>query len=57
MIDSLRNWYQRNAFEITWFLIGWLTLSSLDNLARGRYVWAVIDGSLAYLNFYFRKAC
>ena len=50
-MDKFLDWYNRNYTEISWFLIGWLTMGFLDQLGRGHYVTAVIDGGLAYLNY------
>ena len=37
--------------EITWFIIGWLTLAGFHELQRGDYIGALIDFALAFLNF------
>jgi len=48
---SFRDWYINNQDEITWFIIGWVSMSCLDNLVRGSYGWAAIDAAIAYLNY------
>jgi hypothetical protein len=48
---SFRNWYHRNYYSITWFIVGWLSFACLDNLLRGNYIWAAIDAGLAYFNY------
>lgn len=50
-MDAFRNWYVRNQDSITWFLIGWLTLSGINSLARGSYGWAIFDFVLVYVNY------
>lgn len=48
---SFRNWYVSNQDEITWFIIGWLCFSCLDNLIKGSYAWAAFDAVIAYFNY------
>lgn len=50
-MSGFRNWYVRNQDAITWFLIGWLCWSGIDQLARGNYGWAALDFGLAYFNY------
>ena len=50
-MSDFRNWYVRNQDAITWFIIGWLSMACLDNLARGSYFWAAVDFALAYFNY------
>ena len=50
-MSNFRNWYVRNQDAITWFIIGWLCCSCIDSLARGNYIWAVIQAGIAYLNY------
>ena len=50
-MNSFRNWYLSNATEITWFLIGWLTMAGLDALGRGNYVSAAVDFGLVFVNY------
>jgi hypothetical protein len=49
-MNSIRQWYLKNSTEITWFLIGFLTLAGLDDLAKGQYVNAAISFGLVALN-------
>lgn len=55
MWDSFRNWYIYNQDAISWFIIGWLSFATLDNLARGNYIWAGVDFALAYFNYKMTK--
>jgi len=50
-MDSFRQWYLNNQKEITWFLIGFLTLSGFQDLGQGNYVGAAISFGLAYINY------
>ena len=43
-------WFKRNVYEINFFIAGWCAFACLDNLIKGDYVWAAINGGLAYLN-------
>ena len=52
-MSGFRNWYVRNQDAITWFIIGWLSLSCVDNLARGNYIWAAVDAAIVFINFKF----
>ena len=54
-MNKFRQWYLENGTEITWFLIGWLVLASLEALGREQYGTAVIDLALAYFNYYMNK--
>jgi hypothetical protein len=50
-MNKFRQWYLRNAKEITWFLIGFLTLSGLQELIAGNYIGAAVSFGLAYINY------
>jgi len=50
-MSQFRNWYVRNQDAITWFLIGWCTFAGLSDLIDGKYVWAVINFAIAYINY------
>jgi len=54
-MNSIRQWYLTNYTEITWFLIGFLTLSGIQELVRGDYINAAISFGLVGLNFAFRN--
>jgi hypothetical protein len=55
MWNEISRWHSRNHLEITWFLLGWLTLSTLDNIAAGNYIWASVSAFLAWAIFKLRK--
>lgn len=50
-MSEFRNWYVRNQDAITWFLIGFLTMSCINNLGRGAFGWAAFDAIVAFLNY------
>ena len=54
-MGQFRNWYVRNQDAITWFLIGLLFMSCIDNLSRGSYGWAAFDAIIVYVNYKFRE--
>jgi hypothetical protein len=55
MLDKFRNWYLDNYTEITWFLIGVLTITGLEDLGRGNYGGALLSFALVAANFFFRN--
>ena len=54
-MSGIRNWYVNNQTEISWFLIGVLTLQGLTELSREDYTGAAVSFGLAIVNFAFRK--
>jgi len=50
-MNSIRAFYLKNQTEITWFLIGVLTLSGLQDLGVGNYIGALVSFGLVYLNY------
>jgi hypothetical protein len=50
-MNRIRQFFYRYQTEISWFLMGWLTLSGFHDLAQGDYVGAVISFGLAWLNY------
>jgi hypothetical protein len=50
-MNKIRQWFVRNQDAITWFLIGWLTLQGLHELAKGDYLWAGISFAVAVSNY------
>jgi hypothetical protein len=49
------SWYNKYSTEISFFIAGWCALAALTDLAKGDYVWAVINSGLVYLNIRFSK--
>jgi hypothetical protein len=54
-MNKFKTWYVTNQDAITWFLIGWLTMQGLNELAKGDYVWAGISFVIAYLNYMLNR--
>ena len=55
MWNEITRWYTRNSLEITWFIIGWLALSTVNNLTSGDYGWALFSAFLLWANYKIRK--
>lgn len=51
MLERFGIWFSNHRTEFTWFLIGWLCMAGLDQIAREHYVMALIDFGLAYFNY------
>ena len=49
------DWFKRNSYEISIFISGWCALACLNALAKGDYLWAVIDAGLVYANLKLAK--
>jgi hypothetical protein len=54
-MNKFREWYIRNSNEITWFLIGILTIGGLESLVREQYGSAALSFVLAYVNYLMNK--
>lgn len=54
-MNKFREWYTNNSNEITWFLIGVLTIGGLESLAREQYGHAALSFGIAYLNYFMNK--
>ena len=52
MITQFFRWYERNYTQITWFLLGWLSLEALDDFGRGQWEAMSLDLALILLNYY-----
>ena len=50
-MDSIVRWYRNNYIEITWFIIGWLSLDALHEFARGNWAAVVFDLVFIALNY------
>jgi len=50
-MNSIKEWFKRNQTPITLFIIGWMTVSGIESLVVGNYIWAVIYFLCVYLNF------
>jgi hypothetical protein len=54
-MNKFRQWYLTNQKQITWFVVGWLSLSALQNLVKGQYTYALVDVVLISLNVMLNK--
>ena len=54
-MNSIKAFFIRNQTEITWFLIGFLTLSGFQDLGHGNYIGAAISFVLVYINYAINK--
>ena len=50
-MNNFKLWYLKNQTEITWFLMGWLVLSGIQDLGNENYFGALILFGLAYINY------
>lgn len=55
MLDNFFRWYNRYYTEITWFIIGFLTMDVLQQFSRGNWVGMLISIALIVLNYQFVK--
>lgn len=55
MLENFRAWYLRHQIQITWFLIGFLTLSGIISFGQGDFISAIISWGIAVINYYFVK--
>ena len=44
-------WFRENHTEITWFIIGFLTWSTIDYISKSDYTSAAINIGLIFLNY------
>ena len=49
-MNKFRQWYMRNATEITWFLTGWLSLSLLQDFGHGNWFGVLLNAGLIWVN-------
>ena len=54
-MNKFIQWYWQHYTEITWFVIGWLTMSGLEDLSHGNYTGALWCWALAGLNYFISK--
>jgi hypothetical protein len=55
MLERFRHWYLANATQITWCVIGAMTMSGLIYFGQQMYVNALISFAIAWANWYFYK--
>mgnify|MGYP006266476315 CR=1 FL=1 len=49
-MDKFLSWYYRNIVQITWFLVGWLSLAALHDFSRGEWLSLLLDVALIWFN-------
>ena len=54
-MNAIVTWYQRNYVEITWFIIGWLSLDLIREFAVGNLGGVIFDAVLIALNYHLNK--
>ena len=54
-MSKFRAWYVEYQDEISWFLIGWLSLTAVDCFIEQKYAWAAISAVLVYANYKMSK--
>lgn len=54
-MNKFREWYLKYSNEITWFLIGMLTIGGIESLVREQYGSAALSFGIAYLNYFMNK--
>jgi hypothetical protein len=50
-LDSLREWYNKYTQEITWFIIGVLSLDFINSVVVGNWGGAGLSALLIFLNY------
>ena len=43
-------WFNRNQYEISFFVAGWCALGALHCLIKGDYLWMALNAFLVYVN-------
>jgi hypothetical protein len=54
-MNTFKQWYVRNQDAITWFIIGWMVLSCINNVSKQQYVMALVDAVIVYINYKLRN--
>lgn len=54
-MTKFREWYVRHQDAITWFVIGMLSIATVDYAVKGDWLWAAITVTLIVINYKFRK--
>jgi len=52
-MNRFNAWYSKNYSNITWFLIGFMTLDMLNGIGANQYTEALFSFSIIVLNFVF----
>jgi len=54
-MNSIQRWWYNYNTEITWFLIGWLSLDLVHECIRGNLAGVAFDAALIALNYFLNK--
>ena len=54
-MDAIVRWYRNNYVEITWFIIGWLSLDLIQEFSRGNWPGMLFDAVLIAINYHLNK--
>lgn len=54
-MNKIKIWLITHHQEITWFLIGWLSMAGLEQLTKQEYANALIDFGLVFLNYHMSR--
>lgn len=54
-MTKFRQWYVRHQDAITWAVIGFLTLATIDYVIKQNWVWAAVGVALIVINYALRK--
>lgn len=54
-MSYIKNWYVRNQDALTWFVIGFIIMPTIESLVQGNYVSAAIGAFLIWINYKLRK--
>ena len=55
MFNNFKRWYTYHQVEITWWLIGWLSLAALHDFSRRDWLGVTIDFALMWVNYKLNK--
>ena len=55
-MNKLMNWFREHNTEITWWIIGFLTMSVFSSLEHENYITAAINTGLIYINYKLWKS-
>ena len=54
-MNGIVRWYQQYYTEITWFIIGWLSLDMIYEFGHGNWAGVAFDAVLIIFNYYLNK--
>ena len=55
IMNKIKQWVYRYNAEITWFIIGWLGLTTVHDFGRGDWINVFIDLFLIAINYSFYR--